>query len=75
MFMVRKKLTIEEVLDVALDLLQCNNIRVPSFIQWVDEVIKENKTLPRLRNGHEKDRNTKSVQAVQADTTPNATSD
>lgn len=49
---------------------------VPSFIGWVDKVIKENKTLPRIRNGYEKNRNTTNVnEAIQATTTSNATSD
>lgn len=51
-------------------------IEVPVFTQWVDAVIKENKKLPRLRNGYEKNRTAIiSNEAIQANETSNATSD
>lgn len=76
----KPKLDLIEVLDYTLNLIQMQESKkkyeVPSFTRWVDKVIKENKTLPRVRNGYEKNRNTTNVdEAVQTSTTSNATSD
>lgn len=76
----KKKLEILEVLELALKLIQAQESKkkyeVPSFTRWVDAVIRENKTLPRLRNGYEKNRNTiGKYEAIQTSATPDATSD
>ena len=67
------------MLDLALIQIQEREqykVVVPSFIAWVDEVIEQNKKLPRIRNGYEKNRGSpESFQALQAYTTPDATSD
>lgn len=55
---------------------ESKKLEVPSFIKWVDTVIEQNKKLPRLRNGYEKNRGSPQVlQTLQAYTTPDATSD
>lgn len=49
---------------------------VPSFIGWVDAVIKQNRTLPRVRNKYEKDFIArKGLEGIQTSTTSDATSD
>lgn len=71
----KKRIKFEEVVVEALRLLP-RGVDVPSFTNWVTETIEQNKTLPRVRNGYEKNNiRTKGVQALQASTTPDATSD
>lgn len=70
-----KRIKLEEVVVEALKLLP-RGMDIPSFSNWVDETMKQNKTLPRVRNGYEKKVVTrKGVERVQTSTTPDATSD
>lgn len=70
----KKRIKFEEVVVEALRLLP-RGVDVPSFTQWVAEAVEQNKTLPRVRNGYEKNRgSTKSISAIQASATPDATS-
>jgi hypothetical protein len=53
----KQKIDLVEVLDHAIALIEMQaskKIEVPSFIKWVDEVIKQNKT--KSRNRYEKNR-------------------
>lgn len=61
----KQKIDLMEVLDHAIaliDMQASKRLEVPSFTKWVNDVIKQNKTKPRLRNGYEKNRsNSKSI--------------
>lgn len=71
----KKRIKIEEVVVEALKILP-RGMDIPSFTQWVAEATQQNKTLPRSRNGYEKNRrNTKSISTIQSSTTSDETSD
>ena len=47
---VKRRFTVKEIVDLTLPLLpQKNEIQVPSFIDWVDQIKQDNKHLPRVR--------------------------
>ena len=76
----KPKLDLIEVLEYTIKLIQTQEskkkIEVPCFTKWVDAVIRENKTLPRVRNRYEKDFIArKGSERIQTSTTPDATSD
>lgn len=51
-------------------------LEVPSFTRWIEETIEQNKKLPRVRNGYEKNRNTPTgFKALSTKAAPDATSD
>jgi hypothetical protein len=53
----KQKIDLMEILDHAIaliDMQASKKLEVPSFIKWVDEVIKQNKT--KSRNKYEKNR-------------------
>lgn len=56
----KQKLDLIEILDYTLKVIQMQELKkkyeVPVFTKWVDEILKQNKKLPRLRNGYEKNR-------------------
>ena len=47
---VKRRFTVKEIVDLTLPLLpQKNEIKVPSFIDWVDQIKQNNKDLPCVR--------------------------
>lgn len=71
----KKRIKLEEVVVEALRLLP-RGMDVPSFTGWVAETIEQNKTLPRIKNGCEKNRNEAGiVKTLQSVATPDAAPD
>jgi hypothetical protein len=47
---IRRRFTVKEIVDLTLPLLpQKTEVQVPSFAEWVDQIRKDNKRLPRVR--------------------------
>jgi hypothetical protein len=47
---IKRRFTVKEIVDLALPLLpKKNEIQVPSFIDWVDQIKQDNKRLTRVR--------------------------
>lgn len=71
----KKRIKLVDVVDEALRLLP-RGMDVPAFTSWVSEAVEQNKTLPRVRNGYEKNRSCPTgFQALSTKTTSDATSD
>lgn len=47
---VKRRFTVQEIVDLTLPLLpHKTEVKVPSFIDWVDQIKQDNKRLPRVR--------------------------
>lgn len=74
----KKRLKLEDVVDEALKVLP-RGMDIPSFTEWVQEVMEQNKTLPRPRiyRNHYEETDTDSIytmETLQTYTSSDATS-